>query len=316
MKKVVRLGKFGTAVAVFFFPPSSLASPPSTVFQDYNGNGLFDTSGSAGATATDRGIGAVTVNAYGSSNTVCGTTTTATTGTVGAYSLALTSTTGNCAGPTYRVEFTGLPANYVPGGRSTDSVNSGTALNSSSSTQFVADGSTFVNFATNIPCDYCENNPTLVTSRFVGSGINNLTAALSFPFNAGIVAPGSPDGISEFAPTTTGLAFNSQSIGSVWGSSFAKQQRTVFFAAFQKRHTAYAKTATDTNGLNGSGRIYYAQKPSAAAGPATVTTPNLLVDLEALFPGSSKPAGDNHDPAAGWDNDAVAFGRVGRVGLW
>ena len=109
MKQVFTLGKFGTAVAFFCFTSSAWAAITGTVFQDYNGNGLFDTAGSAGATATDRGIGAVTVNAYGSNNTVCGAVTTATSGTVGAYSLALTSTTGNCAGPTYRVEFTGLP---------------------------------------------------------------------------------------------------------------------------------------------------------------------------------------------------------------
>ncbi len=314
MNRVVGLGKFGIAVAFFCFTSSAWAAVTGTVFQDYNGNGLFDTSGSAGATATDRGIGAVTVNAYGIGNTVCGTTSTATTGTVGAYSLTLTSTTGNCAGPTYRVEFSGLPANYVPGGRSTDSVASGVALNSSSSTQFVADGSTFVNFAINIPCDYCENNPTLITSRFVGSGTDNVTAALSFPFNAGIAAATAANGTAEFVPITYGLNFQSQDIGAVWGSSIARQKRTIFLAAFQKRHAAYAKTAADTIGLNGSGRIYFAQKPGTAAGPATVTTPNLLVDLEALFPGSSKPAGDNHDPAAGWDNDVVAFGRVGRVG--
>jgi hypothetical protein len=314
MRKVVSLGKFGVAVALLCLSSSALAAITGTVFQDYNGNGLFDTAGAAGATASDRGIGSVTVTAYGSSNTVCGTITTATTGTVGAYSLALTSTTGNCAGPTYRLEFTTLPTNYVPGGRSTDSVASGIALNSSSSTQFVADGSTFVNFAINIPCDYCENSPTLVTSRFVGSGVDNVTAALSFPFDAGITAATAADGTAEFVPTTYGLNFQSQDIGAVWGSSFARQKRTVFLSAFQKRHTAYAKITGDINGENGSGRIYFAQKPSAATGPATVTTPNLLVDLEALFPASTKPAGNNHDSTS-WDADTVAFGRVGRVGF-
>ena len=36
-----------------------------TVFQDYNGNGLLDTAGTAGAIATDKGISGVTVTAYG-----------------------------------------------------------------------------------------------------------------------------------------------------------------------------------------------------------------------------------------------------------
>jgi protocatechuate 3,4-dioxygenase beta subunit len=283
------------------------------VFQDYNGNGFRDTAGTSGATSSDRGIGGVTITAYGLANTSCGTATTATTGTVGSYTLALTSSTGNCAGPIYRVEFTGLPATYRPGGRNADSVGSGVANAAGSSTQFAPDGATQINLAINIPCDYCENNPTLVTSRHVGSGTNDITATLSFPFNAGIVAPGTPNGVAELVPTTYGLAFRSQDVGALWGSSFARQKRTVFFAALQKRHAAYAKTAADPQGLNGSGRIYFAQKPSAAAGPTTISTPNLLVDLEALFPGSTKPAGDNHDPAAAWDNDNPAFGRVGRA---
>jgi hypothetical protein len=312
MAKLTSLRKLGAAIAFLCLTPSAWAAITGTVFQDYNGNGVFDTAGAGGATASDRGIGTVTVTAYGSANTVCGTATTAATG---GYSLALTSTTGNCVGPSYRLEFTGLPANFKPGARSTDSVNSGVLNNASSSTQFVTDASTNVNFAINIPCDYCENNPTLVTSRFVGSGLDNVTAALSFPFQSGITAPGGADGTAEFVPTTYGLDFKSQDIGSVWGSSFAKQKRTVFFAAFQKRHAAYAKTTADTNGLNGSGRIYFANKPTSATGPATVTVPSLLVDLETLFPGSSKPAGDNHDPAIGWDNDNPAYGRVGRVGF-
>jgi uncharacterized repeat protein (TIGR01451 family) len=297
---------------------TTLAAITGRVFQDYNGNGQFDTTGTASATASDRGVGGVTLTAYGLGNTSCGTATSASTGTaavIGTYSLTLTSTTVNCAGPTYRIEFTNLPATYFPSARSTDSVANGVANGSGSTVQFAADGATDVNLAINVPCDYCENNPALATSRHVGSGLDNITAALSFPFSAGIPTSTTPNGTAEFVPTTHGLEINSQSIGAVWGSSFARQKRTLFYAAFQKRHAAYAKTAADTQGLNGSGRIYYVAKPSAGAGPVTVTTPNLLVDLEALFPGSTKPAGNLHDPASSWDNDNVAFGLVGRVGF-
>jgi hypothetical protein len=290
------------------------AAITGNVFQDFNGNGIRNTA-SATVTATDKGIGGITVTAYGANNTSCGSAITATTGTVGSYTLTLSSTTGACAGPTYRIEFSGLPSNFKPSAHSIDSVSAGTANNAGSITQFVVDGATEVNLAINIPCDYCEDNAILATSRLVGSGTNNITAVLSFPLNAGIPASTTPNGTAEFVPTTHGLEINSQSIGAVWGSSFARQKKTLFYAAFQKRHAAYAKTASDPNGLNGSGRIYYVAKPSTGAGPATVTTQNLLVDLEALIPGSTKPAGDLHDPAAGWDNDNVAFSLVGRVGF-
>jgi uncharacterized repeat protein (TIGR01451 family) len=298
------------AVVTAVVPAVSMAAITGTVFQDYNGNGQFDTAGTASATASDRGIAGITVTAYGANNAVCGAATTVAAGT---YSLT-PSTAGACAGvTTYRLEFTTLPANFLPGARSTDSVANGVANGSGSSTQFVADGATDVNLAVNIPCDYCENNPTLSAPRFVGNGLSDQTAALTFPFVSGITAATAANGAAELVPTTHGLDLKSQDIGAVWGSSYARQKRTLFFSAFQKRHSAYAKTTADPDGLNGTGRIYFAQKPGTAAGPATVTTAGLLVDLEALFPASTTIAGDNHSTANNWDDDTVAFTRVGRV---
>jgi uncharacterized repeat protein (TIGR01451 family)/fimbrial isopeptide formation D2 family protein len=291
-------------------PVIAMAAITGTVFQDYNGNGQFNTAGTAGATASDRGIAGVTVTAYGLNNAACGSVVTVAAGT---YSLT-PSTTGFCAGlTTYRLEFTTLPANYLPGARSTDSVASGVANGSGSSTQFAADGATDVNLAINIPCDYCENNPTLSAPRFVGNGLDDQTAALTFPFISGITAATPANGAAELVPTAHGLDLKSQDIGAVWGSSYARQKRTLFFSAFQKRHSAYAKTATDLEGLNGTGRIYFAQKPSVAIGPATVTTTNLLVDLEVLIPSSTTIGGASHSTANNWDDDTVAFARVGRV---
>jgi hypothetical protein len=295
------------AVAAFIATVSSALSwgaITGAVFQDFNGNGLLDTAGTAGAIATDKGIAGVVVTAYGANNTSCGTATTAAAGT---YSITLTSTTGNCAGPTYRVEFSNLPTLFLPSAKSTASVAGGTATQSGSTTQFVADGSANVNLAANVPCDYCEDNPLLSTSRLIaGSASAAAPAAFTFPYNAG-----SASGVNagKDAPTTHALEFDSNEVGTVWGQSYARNKRTVFFAAFQKRHASYSRDAGDPAGINNSGRIFYGQR-------GATTTPNLLVDLDVLVgANTSKPAGDNHTNPANWTNDLDAYGRVGRVGF-
>jgi uncharacterized repeat protein (TIGR01451 family) len=295
------------AVTAFIATVSSALSwgaITGTVFQDYNGNGLLDTAGTAGAIATDKGIAGVTVTAYGASNTSCGTATTAAAGT---YSITLSSTTGNCAGPTYRVEFTTLPALFLPSAKSTASVAGGTATQAGSATQFVANGATNVNLAANIPCDYCEDNPLLSTSRLVaGSATAAAPAAFTFPYNAGSA---SGVGAGKNVPTTHALEFDSNAVGTVWGQSYARSKKTVFFAAFQKRHASYSRDAADTAGINNSGRIFYGQR-------GTTTTPSLLVDLDVLIgANTSKPAGNNHTSPSAWINDLDAYGRVGRVGF-
>ncbi len=125
------------------------------VFQDFNGNGTYDTSGgtSAAPTAVDSGIANVVVTAYDSAGVSRGTATTAATGL---FSIAATGT-----GP-YRLEFTSIPSGYAPSARSTDSVLGGTAANAGSTVQFVADGNTGnVNLALNRPQDYCSDKPEL-----------------------------------------------------------------------------------------------------------------------------------------------------------
>ncbi len=158
------------------FSPRVAGTITGTVFQDYNANGTRDASatlpnaGGEGSLAlpTDRGVSGVTVTAYDSAGATVGTTTS---DAAGAYSLAATGT-----GP-YRVEFTNLPAGFQPG------VNAA----GKTAVQFVADGNTSgVDLAMNIPAEYCQNNPTIVTNCFIG-GANSGTedVLVSFPMSGG-----------------------------------------------------------------------------------------------------------------------------------
>ncbi len=150
--------RFTVAAIAGLLSMQASAAITGNVFQDYNGDGIKNTTGTAGATSTDIGIAGVSVKAYGQNNTLCGS---ATTVAVGTYSLALSSVAGDCAGPQYRVEFSGLPVGFFPTAHNTDSIGAGVVNSAGTATQFVADGATNVNFSANEPCDYCQNNPTV-----------------------------------------------------------------------------------------------------------------------------------------------------------
>src|ERR1700755_753401 len=142
------LGAFVLAVPFGLFNTGAAGTISGRVFQDYNGNGNFDTAstlsnvsgtGTVG-TAVDIGVAGVQVRAYDSSGANVTTGGAATTDASGNFSLSATGT-----GP-YRIEFTSIPAGYSPSARSTDSVNGGTASKSGTTVQFVPDGaSTNVN---------------------------------------------------------------------------------------------------------------------------------------------------------------------------
>ena len=119
------------------------------VYKDYNSDGNITANG----VVTDTGVQSVTVTAYGVSGAVLGTTSTSSNGY---YTF-----TPSANGP-YRVEFTNLPAYYEPSRKANGNQNG-------SSVQFVnsAAEATNVNFAVLEPCDYCQNNPPVMTTLMV-----------------------------------------------------------------------------------------------------------------------------------------------------
>lgn len=140
-----------------------------TVFNDYNSSGTFDTTATLANTgggtvgiAKDVGVGGVTVTAYDGTGAAVGTATSAADGT---YTLTATGT-----GP-YRIEFTTIPSGFKSSFHGADS---GTTV------QFVANGvSTNVNLGITRPADYCQNNPTLVSSCY---SMGNPLSSSNAPF--------------------------------------------------------------------------------------------------------------------------------------
>lgn len=272
-----------------------------TVFNDYNSSGTFDTTATLANTgggtvgiAKDVGVGGVTVTAYDGTGAAVGTATSAADGT---YTLTATGT-----GP-YRIEFTTIPSGFKSSFHGADS---GTTV------QFVANGvSTNVNLGITRPADYCQNNPTLVTSCYsMGNPLSSSNAPFldvtgraaihTFPYASGaLTTPGA------LSPAPTSLATASQ-VGATWGLAYSRTSRQVFAGAFFKRHAGFGpgedgvgQSGASTSG-DDAGAIYVM---NASGGLATTFT----------VPGATTNAHDttNYDR----DNGNIGWDAVGKTSL-
>lgn len=240
------------------------------VFQDFNGNGNFETTttianagfGTIGV-AIDRGVAGIEVRAYDSTGANVTPGGVVLTDTSGNYSL---TTTDAGSGP-YRVEFTNLAAGYSPSARSTDSVSGGTSSNSGSTVQFVSTPVSNVNLAINYPSDYSQNNPEIVASKYADGnqlGGNVAPVLISFPYSAG--SADTTAGASETAydaPTTWPLSLEANEVGTTFGLAYARRTGRVYAGAFFKRHAGF--------GPGGPNAIYNINRTGTGSVASTFT---------------------------------------------
>lgn len=219
------------------------------VFQDFNGNGNFDSTttitndgfGTIGV-AIDRGISGVQVRAFNAAGANVTPGGVVNTDSSGNYTI---STTDAGSGP-YRVEFTNLPTGYFPSARSTDSVNGGTATNSGSTTQFVASAPTSnVNLAINYPSEYSQDNPQ-VAAVVYQSGDNltspsgDLVTLLSFPYSAGSSDTSTSATLPLYdEPVVNPLRVLANQIGPTFGLAWSRRTKLLYASAFFKRHVGF-----------------------------------------------------------------------------
>lgn len=263
------------------------------VFQDFNGNGTYDTTlavtndgaGTIGA-AVDRGVQNVTVTAYSSTGASVGS---ATTDASGNYTL----TTSDVGSGPYRVEFTNLPSGYYASARSTDSVGGGTATNSGSTVQFASAVATNVNLAVNYPADYSQNNPEVVASLYqsgeqMTGGNNGLPVLVSFPYSAGSTDTATTATETLFdAPTANPLEIAAHDIGTTYGLAYARKTRLVYAGAFFKRHAGF--------GPGGANKIYVISRLNFGSVTTSFTVGNAATNSH----NNADYAHDNGN--TGWD---------------
>ncbi len=260
------------------------------VFQDFNGNGLWDTSGGTAAApeAVDAGVQNVRVRAFDAGGTQRGNVLTAADGT---WTMAATGT-----GP-YRVEFTELPTGYFPSARSTNSTLGGNATNSGSTVQFVNNGNTNnINLAINKPGDYCQNNPLLCSQLYGYGAGTEPNSVFTVPFTAGSTNTTGGYVPAFAAPAPTSLA-TSDDVGTTFGIAYARSSRKVYVSAYMKKHTAF--------GPNGTGAIYQVDRNSGVT--------SLYADLNAIFGANTVGANPHDVNDYDYDNGQATWDAVGKV---
>lgn len=268
------------------------------VFQDYNGNGQRDLNefidnngGGQVRAAVDRGLPDVTVTAYDSNGNQVGTAISAANGS---YSLTPT------APAPYRVEFT-YPDLYQPGplGR-----------NNASTVRVVARTPVAeIDLGLIIPGEYCQDNPTLVTSCFKTGVLEDIDpneeTLVSFPYSAG--SQSSPDLDDYRLPTNRLLRVPVNRIGSVWGLDYAPARREVYAATFFKKHISFGPGEDgDQDNDDDAGSIYVLDQTSGVT-RRVFTVPNATANAHDV----TNYATDNFD--ASWD--AVGKSALGGIAL-
>jgi uncharacterized repeat protein (TIGR01451 family) len=238
------------------------------VFQDFDFDGVRDTSG-----IVDIGVGGVTVTAYtatgGGAGTVVATATTfatvclgnnnpagqgctaANTPALGSYTLNLAAVPNSTP---LRIEFTSWDsAVYQPGPIGTNNSTSVRFLTATSGAQ------SNIDFGLVIPCEYCQANPPaltplLIVGPYTGTFANN-TAAIRYAYNSTGQVPSTPG-------VNAATAARHSQIGSTYGVAAHKESDTYYVSAFYRRGAGF--------GPNGPGAIYSISAANAVAHYATI----------------------------------------------
>jgi uncharacterized repeat protein (TIGR01451 family) len=247
------------------------------VFRDYNANGARD--------GAEPGQAGITVRAVAASGAVVASTTS---GADGSYALAVAN------GTLVRVEFNALPG-YLRSGPH--------GAGSATSVQFVTSPAEAIDFGVANPAEYCQANPGLVTNCFavaVSPAATHAIVKLADGNNSrtpGTASPGDADALA-----------NAAQVGSTWGLGVDPATKSLFSAAYAKRHTLF--------GPGGTGAVYRTQPgPNGAFGGGDDVTV-----LYATVPnaGTNPHPGVNNGVAPvgfDWLTDAAGFRAVGKVGL-
>ncbi|MEL6660614.1 MAG: SdrD B-like domain-containing protein, partial [Bacteroidota bacterium] len=266
-----------TATAMFAGPNDIMVS----VFQDYNGDGVRQA-------ATEPLVPGLTVTAYDGTNSQAAQDNTSTDGN---YILNVGSGTGD-----YRVEITGLPSNLQPGA-------------AGATTVFFANANETVQVAVENVDQYSQPAPPLVTTCFIeGPQPGNTGETLiRFDYDSGCFDDGvngtCNDGGSFNGPKAP-LA-DANNIGSTYGVAYQRSTRSLYVAAYMKRHTGFKSQGK-------TGIIYRVQNPNSA-NPTVIE----YIDFDALGIPTKPLSGDPH-PADGasvmlWEQDSDSWDWVGKL---
>jgi hypothetical protein len=295
-----------TAASLAFASVALGGTISGQVFRDYNSNAEKNAGGyeiGTQARATDVAMSGITVRAFDNAGTQVGETTTAADGT---YSLSVS------ASGTVRVEFS-TPSGFQPSFEGTEA---------KTSVQFVdAAGATDVNYAVNVPGEYCQDNPDLVSCvapylSFGSSlmGAFTMPSAFSTPMTIGANGglAGLP-GIKGGDQVTTAAA-----IGSTFGLG-VDRNGNAYYGTYVKRHAPYASSNSQRRNV-----VYKVNVGTGASAPFVTLGTEQLPAHDARVASGTNPNNSQPWPAYAVDglrSDAAGqaktdvYHQVGRAGL-
>ena len=241
------------------------------------------------------------------------------------------------SGANLRVEFEIPSTNPLASFR-----NSFAGTNSGTSVQFVTAGATNVDYAINVPGEYCQNNPNLSVSRLCSGtapGTSTSPSAWVTRYDGGpyTTAHTWTDVYNSWTDTTSATQADT---GSILGMTWDPSTGRIFHSAYVRRHAEMY----EVGGNPVPGAIFVTTPTGTTATAGVGGTTSFLVDLETLVSGdqfsSSNSAGPGYIPTNaarkiqyfkdgttdggaendGVDSDLVAgkdgvFEEVGRTGI-
>jgi hypothetical protein len=286
----VNNGKLLLAMLFIFIATSSKAQISGSVFRDFNGNGIKNSS----VTFNDKTEAGIIATAYNSANVAIASYKTNAAGNYNipaggpAYNGTPGSNTGSVPnGTAVRIEFSGLKSGDFPAPAGAD--NKGDV-------QYTVSPASNINFAVSYPHEYSQTNPRLVTNVYKKGGAPATEPVIvSVDYNA--------TGGSKNFPNISNEADQSQ-LGATYGLAYHRLSNTLFASSYQKRHTSYGNA-------NSTGAIYKIPNPT----DNSTSGASLFVDLNVLF--GSNVAGNNPHPNGSTDftRDDASYGKVGKIGF-
>ena len=198
---------------------------------DLGGEVYRDYDASATREAQEPGVAGVQVTAFDANNAIVAS---AVTGSDGSYVLA------GVDGTPVRIEFSQIPSALQPGPQGSGSVTTVAFRNRNSCD---------VNLALNNPAQYCGDDADLATTCFVGGDANGggtaglLDTVIGYPYD-----------VVETDSGPTHYAFNSET-GSVWGLAYQRASKSLFAAAYLKRHSGFVYSRVYKHGDSATGPV-------------------------------------------------------------
>jgi hypothetical protein len=257
------------------------------VYKDYNASGTRD---NTVGTLVEPLVSGITVKAYSATGALLATTTTTSTGPQNYSFAGLTLPV--------RIEFSGLPASYLPSCATDQTSLTG------SSVQFISAATTAADFRINNPDDYSQPNPLVISARNIIGTASGTTSTLrgSYYNNATYTTSGSASNLGFTSNTVT---------GTTWGLAYSRKTKTLFNAAVTRNYMDF--------GPGGFDAIYTFTFNDANddAAPAATLTAGTTIDLSTLgVTVGTSPRSAAVGVAAGIVTDnSDLYQKVGKIGI-